>query len=252
VKLIRLIVRNFMYKVVALVIAIVLWAATQGFRSVDESVDVALVFENQPKDLVVIGQSAREVNFKVVGSRWAVRRAEQELETYPVSLEGTAPGEIRFQVDPSRFSLPRGAEISAWSPSNVSIKLDGIIEKSVRVRADVSGELPVGFRLQGVEVEPSIVPLRGASSVLSRLREVPTQRVEIGDLRKTTSFDVPVMLTGSLVWPVSEPEAKIRVLVRVAPVPKPDASPEEDPGIPDSEIEAEPAGETDRQAPAGA
>ncbi len=233
-KLLRLIYRNFVYKLVALVIAVILWAATQGFRSVDQSVDVALTFLDQPDNVVVIAQSAREVNFKVVGSRWAVRRAEQELETYPVSLEGASPGEIRFQIDPDRFSLPRGAEISAWSPSNVSIKLDTIIEKSVRVRADIAGEVPAGFRLQGVEVDPSILPLRGASSVLARLREVPTQRVEIGDLRQTTSFDVPVVVSASNVWPASEGELRIRVLVRVVPIPA-----VEPPSLPDADEEAD-------------
>lgn len=250
-RLLHLLFRNFLYKVVALVVAIVLWAATQGFRSVDASVDLAVTFEDQPDELVVISQSAREVNLRLVGSRWAVRRAAQQMELYPVSLQGAAPGEIRFQIEPSRFPLPRGAEVSAWSPSNISVKLDEVIEKSVRVSADVGGDLAEGFQLEGVEVDPPVVALRGASSILSRLREVSTDRIDLADVRETRSFEVPLVMGRTNIWRAQDDESPIRVLVRVVPEEIEEEAPPDEADSSDDELD-EALGEETSDAPAKA
>jgi hypothetical protein len=217
VKLLRALFHNFLYKLVALVVAVVLWSATQGFRAVEASVDLDIEFENQPSNLVIVGQPTREVNFKIAGSRWAVRRAVQTLKKYPISLEGAEPGrDLPFKIDPERFSLPRGAKVLANSPSSVSVRLDEIVEKAVRVRVDPAGELPQGLKLEGIEVDPSVVTLLGARTVMNSLREVATEPVDLAEFPTTGSRQVPLVIVRN-VWPADQKNATVRVLVRVVP-----------------------------------
>ena len=216
-KLVAALFHNFLYKLVALVVAIVLWSATQGFRAVEASVDLEVEFEGQPSNLVIVGQPSREVNFKIAGSRWAVRRAVQTLKKYPISLEEATPGsDLRFEIDTDRFALPRGAKILAHSPSSVSVRLDEIVEKAVRVRAELSGELPQGLKLEGVEVEPSVVTLLGARTVLNSLREVTTEAIDLSEFRGTAPRQVPLVIVRNA-WPADQKNAAVRVLVRVVP-----------------------------------
>jgi hypothetical protein len=214
VRLVSLVFHNFLYKLVSVVVAVVLWSATQGFRAVDVSVDLPVEFQDAPSDLVIVGPYTREVNFKIAGSRWAVRRAVQKLQRYPISLEGFKPGDHRFEVTPDLLNLPRGATILARAPTNITVKLDAMVEKAVRVRAELVGDPPPGLKLEGVEVEPSVITLRGARTVLNNLREVLTEAVDLSEFRATSSRQLPLVL-GSSVWPADKKNATVRVLVRV-------------------------------------
>ena len=60
---------NLLYKIVALLIACVLWAAAQGVTDVEQSFDIPVQVEKVPENLVVIEESAHEINLRVMGSR---------------------------------------------------------------------------------------------------------------------------------------------------------------------------------------
>src|SRR5262245_27807287 len=95
---------NLLYKAVALFVAVILWAATQGFRSVEGSMNLPISLEGYDRGaVVVVEQSAQEVNLRIVGSQAALRRAEQQLKRYPVSLAQVRSGELRLGVDPQQL-----------------------------------------------------------------------------------------------------------------------------------------------------
>jgi YbbR domain-containing protein len=213
VRLVSLVFRNFLYKIVAVLVAVVLWSATQGFRDIDMSVDVPIEIGEMPSDLVVSKMDPPEVNFKIVGSRWAVRRAVQKLQRYSISLAKAKPGLNSYDIEEELLDLPRGATIDAKSPNTVDVIVDQLIEKAVRVQVEVIGTVPPGFRYD-VEVEPSVVTLRGGQTTLDNMRAVPTEVIDLSELRATTSRQVSLDL-GTTTWPVDQKNATVRVLVRV-------------------------------------
>ena len=79
---------NFLYKLAALLMAVVLWATAQGFQSEEQSIDLPIALVDVPEDLVVVDQSSEELNLRIAGSRAAVRQAEKQLLRYTVSLSG--------------------------------------------------------------------------------------------------------------------------------------------------------------------
>ena len=64
---------NFLYKLAALLMAVVLWATAQGFQSEEQSIDLPIALVDVPEDLVVVDQSSEELNLRIAGSRAAVR-----------------------------------------------------------------------------------------------------------------------------------------------------------------------------------
>jgi hypothetical protein len=209
--------RNPLYKGAALAVAVVLWASVQGIRSDEQSLDVPISLEDIPPEVVVVDQSASEINLRIIGSRAAVRRAERQLTRYPLSLQGLAPGEARLSIEEERFSVPRGASIAAHAPSAVTLRLDYRIRKRVRVRPDLVGEPPAGYRLVGVDVLPSEVTLEGARGALRGIREVLTERIELETLRELSEHDVRLALDTGHIWRADN-ERPVRVRVRVEPV----------------------------------
>ena len=216
-----LLFHNLVYKLVALLVAGVLWAAVQGSQSIELSLDLPIEIVDAPASLVVVDQSALEVNVRVVGSRAAVRAAERAVTRYPINLRGlSGAGEARFPVTADRLELPRGARVSARSPSTIVLQTEPVVRKKVPVRADVIGIPPEGFELVNVTVEPREVVLAGARSSIRQTREVLTRSVDVTDLRNDLVEEVPLAsFGGSLVWRAEEDVTPVTVQIRVKPEP---------------------------------
>jgi YbbR domain-containing protein len=210
---------NLLYKVVSLLIACVLWAAAQGVTDVEQSLDVPVAVERVPDNLVVVEESAHEINLRLVGSRAALRQCAKLLQHYTVSLEGAKPGEARLSVNKEQISLPRGARIAARSPSTLVYTLETVVTKNVPVRADLAGDLPRGFRLLKVSVDPKEIAIVGAKSSVRNIREVVTDRIDLARLRETSQLESSVALGYPHVWRKDPESGPIRVNVEIEPPP---------------------------------
>ena len=150
---------NILYKGVALLLAVALWSIAQGFRDIERSIDIPVSLEGTPEDVVVVAQSSSEINLLVSGSRAAVRRAERQLVRYPISLDGIRPGEARFAVVLDRLDVPRGARISARSPSSVALSLGNSPRGPLRVSYSHRRTRPISHRcseaLAGSRIRPA-------------------------------------------------------------------------------------------------
>ena len=222
-----LLFHNLVYKIVALLVAAVLWAAVQGAASVERSLNLQIDLQDLPESLVVVYQSVVEVNVRLVGSRAALRVAQNDLTTYPITLGGlNSPGEALFQVNTERL-LPPGVDVLAWAPSTVVVRTETVVRKKVAVRADVVGEPPEGYRVLEVDVEPSQITLAGARSSIRRIREVLTDRVDVSGITETQDREIQLAFGGSLVWRAAEDGVPLSVHIEVEGPPEPEP-PEDD------------------------
>jgi YbbR domain-containing protein len=207
---------NLGLKLSSLLVAGVLWAAAQGFQSVELSLDLPIAFSDTPETVVVVGQSVSEVNLRLKGSRAALRSVAEEFSIFPISLVGLEPGTREFVIDTESLPLPRGAEVVARSPSKVELRIEPVIRKRVVIRADIVGALPDGYQIQGIELTPHEVVLEGARGSLRRLREISTRTVDVSGLTETTSQQVPLVLEAGQVWRVGargEP-VEVKILIQ--------------------------------------
>ena len=208
---------NLLYKIVALLIACALWAAAQGVTDVEQSFDIPVQVENLPDNLVVIEESAHELNLRVMGSRAALRQVVKNVQHYVVSFEGAKAGEARLAVNKEQITLPRGARIVASSPSTLVYALEGVTSKVVPVRADFTGELATGYKLARVSIEPKDLAITGARSSVRNVREVVTDRIDLSSLRETTTLESPVVLGFPHVWRKDPDGAPIRIRIEIEP-----------------------------------
>ena len=121
--------------------------------------------------------------------------------------------------------LPRGAQISGRSPSNVVLHIEPVVQKRVRVRPNVEGELPAGLVLKSVSVDPPEVNLAGAKTQMRRLDQVTTERLDVSELRETTTLETPLILGYSHVWRADDDAEPVKVQIEIESV-EPPAEPE--------------------------
>ncbi len=89
-------------------IALFLWVVARGSSSVERGFDIPVVLQGVPDDLVVVDRGADVVNVRLLGTRSALRNFDPERLEYPLEVSEAKPGQADFEVDLSRFDLPRG------------------------------------------------------------------------------------------------------------------------------------------------
>ena len=197
----------------ALAIAIFLWGIASGTSSAERGFDVPVELTGLAEDLVVTDQSADSINIRVMGSRAALRNVTVDRYTYAIDVSGGKPGVAVYDVDVSRIDWPRGARPVSRSPSRVQVRFEKRGRKSVTVRADLEGELPPGYRLVEVRVNPPKLWLEGARSQVMRLKEIVTEPINLSGLKADEEKEVRINLGGGTVW--LEDTTPVNVLVRV-------------------------------------
>ena len=206
---------NLLYKVVSLLIACVLWAAAQGVTDVEQSLDVPVAVEKVPDSLVVVEESAHEINVRLVGSRAALRQAVKNLQHYTVSLEGAKPGEARLSVN-RRSCRCRAARASRRARRRRSCTRSSPWSARRCPCAPTSrASCRAGYRLVRVSLEPKEIAIAGARSSVRNIREVVTDRIDLGRLRETAVLESSVALGYPHVWRKDPDAGPIRVSVEI-------------------------------------
>ncbi len=197
----------------------VLWGMAHGTSSIERSVDIPVVFDGVPENLVITGQSVDEVNVRVLGSRAALRNVSPTKLEYRIDISSAKPGPAIYEVDASNVDqdLPRGARVVSRSPASIEVNFETRGRKSLQVRPDLEGEPAEGFAVALVEIDPPRVWVTGARSHVLRLSEVVTETIELTGAEESIEREVRLSL-GDLVW--REEDGGVMVRIEVEPLPE--------------------------------
>lgn len=179
---------NWPYKLAALVLALLLWFSVSS----EERLDYAV-----PTDVQV----------EVRDSSWVLVSGPEEVQTYFQTQRGEAMGltfgnetVIRIVVDsvegPTRrvelrpemveFNRQLNARPMEVRPAEITLELEPRQERRLPVRAELEAAAAEGFTiLRPVLLQPESVTVTGAESEVASMTDVPTERVELEDLRSS-------------------------------------------------------------------
>ena len=198
-------------------IAMVLWGMAHGTSNIERGVDIPIVFDGVPEDLVLTGQSARAVNIRVLGSRAALRDVGPSRIEYRIDVSGAQRGEAVYEIDTGRIEeqLPNGARIVSRSPASLELRFASRGRKSIRVRADIVGNPAQGYTVSWVDVEPAYVWLTGDRRQVRAMTEAMTEAIEVRGLTAPIERDVRLSLADH-VWMEEPRPVKVRVQIEPA------------------------------------
>lgn len=98
----------------------------------------------------------------------------------PLTKTGLAPIELdlrqgdqqRIEFEPEQMSLPPGVHVNAIEPPSVELAWEDVVERSVPLRAELTGEVAAGFKVATVQVEPQQIAARGPKSLVDVMQFV--------------------------------------------------------------------------------
>ena len=149
--------------VIALIVAIVLWAYVLGEdnTSNDKMRDVPITFLNEQQlidsGLIMLNSNCREVNISISGSRTDIRKVRNDEFTVTADLEGLKKGENKIRL---KVTAPEDVKVESISTPKITVLIDEYLETQKQV-------LPEVINQQGDEKEPSIIQVSDETVTVS-------------------------------------------------------------------------------------
>ena len=196
-------------KIVSLLLALILWITILGLKKEELEKDVKLQ-PLLPPGMMITNKIPDHIKFRLSGPRIWLKEAERRITPIQPDLRNTSETTIGFAVSEDLLvekRLPKGVKVVYFSPPNILIRLEEVIERYVPVRAS----LEVGK----VRVNPSKVAVSGPKSLVNSLEAVGTDAVDVQDLKGAKEVEIPVSIDAQSGLRLSrEQVVKVRVSTR--------------------------------------
>lgn len=190
---------NLPYKILALLVAVVVWFNVTESIRFQEEVSVPLRLENLPLGLVLVNQPPAHVRVRVSSPGRFGRFRSRGIEV-PVDLSAAHAGRTSRLLTTADVLVPHNAPVEVVriiSPTSISVECDSLTEALVPVVAWVQGTPAPGFGRSGeVRVVPPMVRLEGPKRLVQSVEVLTTQEVTLEGAREPLLKTVGVSLAG--------------------------------------------------------
>ncbi len=211
-----LLLKNLPLKLIAFVLAFVLFMLVRADRATDVTIEVPLMVR-VPDGFVLVNEPVDMVRVKVRG-KWSMLREVGADELGPIWVTTQAvSGRVNQLLAAQQVALPPGVSVVTFDPASVVIALEEEATKKVPVVADrtLGGTLPPGYLRGSVEVVPAEVSITGPQSVIAMVNQVFVEPIDLTGRTSTfteAKFVVPdrrgVEVSGS---------PRVNVVVQIVP-----------------------------------
>ncbi len=229
---------NRKLKILSLALGMILWFLISGQHKMELGLIASLRFDNIPPSLMMVNEPVDSLDVRVVGPRTVLFKLVEERLVYPLDLTGVQAGQTSFAIQPERFKLPMGVELSRVNPSNITIVLDTIVSKQVPVRVELVGTPPEGYKLGRVGSIPSTVVLRGAKNAIFPIDQVSTEPISVIDSQGLIQREVA--LSVSRISLESVTPQTVKATVEIVPLGPEETLPQTPSSMPEVEVPLEP------------
>lgn len=204
VKLANLVSKEWVLKGISLMLAIVLWYFVGGEDRVNKNVMIPIEIINLPRDLVISNQFKKEIEVTVSGPRSMIQEMSSRAITRQVDLSAATPGTMVIDNDNDHIPVPRGITVQRVQPSSIILSLDKLIQKKFPVTARTIGQVPDGYVVKALKMDPNVITITGPLTTLSQVDELFTKAINLETIKQSIQLQVPLALEPAIVELIGE------------------------------------------------
>ena len=193
-KLLQLLARNWPIKLASVLLALMLYVAVQAQQPITQTFTMKLDLE-VPRGRSLL-QKPPTIQVQVSGKGAELLR----LRTFPSAITMRVPDTLStsswlMRLENADVPVPKGVDVSVRdiTPREVTISLDSVIRKDVRVVPLVTVEPESGFVLRGgLSISPSVARLVGPEENVAAVESVTTAPMEITNVTGAFTRVLPI------------------------------------------------------------
>jgi YbbR domain-containing protein len=194
--------RNFPLKVASLFIAVVLAYAVQRASNVSVvSLFVPLEVKNTPEDRIVVKPIKRGAQVTLKGPSFIVGPLAAAPPPLRVKLVDGVGDRTTVVLRASDLALPPAVEVLSIEPTQVEFVLEPVERQELRVTVPRVGQLSKELVLEGIEVSPKSIVVKGPRSELKQLKAIETEPIDLGALDSSKDITLNLRSVGGSVIP---------------------------------------------------
>jgi len=221
-------VKNLGLKLVALLLACVLWFIVSAPRREEvreRIVTASLSLVGVPSYLVITTPDIpSSVSVRVRGRKSDLRAlVSQSLEASADLSAINQGGEVEITLRPRNINVPEEIEIVSISPNKVRFRVEQLRQRAVSIRPFLVGDPPAGYIVGEAAADPALALVSGPASAILKLTEVATERIIMTGRTSTFVQNVAVVSDSPLVRVISPltTQVTVPVLAEIGPSPPP-------------------------------
>jgi len=214
----RYLTNNLSWKIFSVVLSTLLWFALVAESETAMSIAVPVEFRNLPRDLEISTEVADRLYLKVRGPSARMQPADMAQASVVLNLAPIVrPGEHTFTLDQSTVHLPAGVILTRAVPSQIRLRFEKHLSRSVPVEARFEGPAPEGYRVSKVDISPKTLQVAGPESRVQLVSSAPTDAIDLSGTVSSGEFRVSAYVSDSQVRFDGSPTVVVRVMLEKIP-----------------------------------
>lgn len=183
---------NISYKLLAIILAIFVWfLARKSGEPIQMSFYAPVVFKNV-SPVFQVTSDPPQINIVVhTNSRDSFN--PQEIQAV-LDLDNAQEGILSYVLTENHILSPVKVKITRIHPSQISVRIEELIEKSFSIKPRYQGTPRKGYLLGGIKIVPDTLSMRGPRSILEKLDHISTHEIELEDIKKSLTMRVELEL----------------------------------------------------------
>lgn len=195
----KFIFENFGFKIVALVMAVLLWFHVATEKTYEYTKSFPLKISNIPKELILSQEVPKDARVKIRGKgKELLKLLLLEKRNVQIDIRDFKMGERNYILKPEEIPIPEGLDLRVeeiLSPQSITIDLDRLLEKKVPIRSQImilpeEGYLQIGE----VNLERNEVVISGPARLVKGIESIQTEKKVIDKVTAAISDRIGLKL----------------------------------------------------------
>ena len=213
---IRLLTDHFLWKLLSLTLAAMLWVAVVDEPVLTANVTAPIEFRNLAAGLDLGSDVPDRVVLQLRGPSSRLASATGPRTAIMLDLKGHArPGERTFTIQEVNLNLPTGVLLIRAVPSQIRVVLEHRLRKEVAVKLRFAGPPPTGYRVRWSQVLPERISIVGPERRVSQIESIETDALDFShlvlNLEKATEVMLNAFVSDPLVSLASPSQIRARI-----------------------------------------
>ncbi len=205
--------RNFVPKMVTLLLVFTSWLALTAREGGVQTVNAQVKFHNLPPTLVLQAGAPEEVEVQLK-VRSTIFQSVRKLEVAAdLDLSAIREGVNSVPLDSKSFQLPLGVSVARVTPAALRVVAERKGYRQLPLRLRRSGTLPPGIRLKSIQLDPQTVSVEGPRSELARLERIETEPLDLSSIRKSQVVELKAVAPSPQVRISREEPVRARLVL---------------------------------------